>query len=74
MHYTVVTLFPGWFESPLNSGLMARARESGIVGFSFANPRDKSTDRHRSVDDSPYGGGPGMVLMLDPLVKTLREC
>ncbi|MBP3730084.1 MAG: tRNA (guanosine(37)-N1)-methyltransferase TrmD [Mailhella sp.] len=73
MHYTVVTLFPGWFESPLNSGLMARARESGIVGFSFANPRDKSTDRHRSVDDSPYGGGPGMVLMLDPLVKTLRE-
>ena len=73
MHYTLVTLFPEWFESPLSSGLMARARTAGIVSFSFANPRDKAMDRHRSVDDRPYGGGPGMVLMLDPLVQTLRE-
>ncbi len=73
MRYTLVTLFPEWFESPLSAGLMARAAESGIVSFAFANPRDKSTDRHRSVDDSPYGGGPGMVLKLDPLVQTLRE-
>lgn len=73
MHYTLVTLFPEWFDSPLSSGLMARAREAGIVSFSFANPRDKATDRHRSVDDRPYGGGPGMVLMLHPLMQTLRE-
>ncbi len=72
MHYTLVTLFPEWFESPLSTGLMGKAVQSGIVGFSFANPRDKSTDRHRSVDDSPYGGGPGMVLKPDPLAKTLR--
>jgi tRNA (guanine37-N1)-methyltransferase len=73
MHYTLVTLFPEWFDSPLSSGLMERARESGIVDFSFANPRDKATDKHRSVDDRPYGGGPGMVLMLEPLIQTLRE-
>ena len=72
MRYTLVTLFPEWFDSPLSAGLMDRARQAGIVEFRFANPRDKSTDRHRSVDDSPYGGGPGMVLMLDPLVQTLR--
>lgn len=73
MHYTLVTLFPEWFDSPLSGGLMERARSAGIVSFSFANPRDKATDRHRSVDDSPYGGGPGMVLMPSPLIGTLRE-
>ena len=73
MRYTLVTLFPEWFDSPLSSGLMGRAGQAGIVEFRFADPRAKSTDRHRSVDDSPYGGGPGMVLMLDPLMKTLRE-
>ena len=73
MRYTLVTLFPEWFESPLSAGLMGKAVENGIVSFRFANPRDKGAGRHRSVDDSPYGGGPGMVLMLDPLVKTLRE-
>ena len=73
MHYNLVTLFPEWFDSPLSSGLMEKAREAGIVSFSFANPRDKSTDRHHHVDDRPYGGGPGMVLMLEPMVRTLRE-
>ena len=72
MLYTLVTLFPEWFASPLSTGLMANAREAGVVDFAFANPRDKARDRHRSVDDRPYGGGPGMVLMLDPLVRTLR--
>ena len=73
MHYNLVTLFPEWFDSPLSSSLMEKAREAGIVSFSFANPRDKSTDRHHHVDDRPYGGGPGMVLMLEPMVRTLRE-
>ena len=72
MLYTLVTLFPEWFASPLSSGLMARARQAGVVEFAFANPRDNAHDRHRSVDDRPYGGGPGMVLMLEPLVETLR--
>ncbi|MCH5278031.1 MAG: tRNA (guanosine(37)-N1)-methyltransferase TrmD [Desulfovibrionaceae bacterium] len=72
MLYTFVTLFPEWFASPLSTGLMARAREAGIVDFAFVNPRDMTHDRHRTVDDRPYGGGPGMVLMLEPLVEALR--
>lgn len=73
MLYTLVTLFPEWFHSPLSTGLMARAREAGLVDFAFANPRDRATDRHRTVDDRPYGGGPGMVLMAEPLAATIRS-
>lgn len=73
MHYTLVTLFPEWFTSPLSTGLMAKAREAGIVDFAFTSPRHRARDRHRTVDDRPYGGGPGMVLRLEPLVETLRS-
>lgn len=72
MLYTLVTLFPEWFASPLSTGLLAKAREAGIVDFAFANPRDHVHDRHRTVDDRPYGGGPGMVLLPEPLVNALR--
>lgn len=51
---------------------MGRARSSGLVDIALCNPRDQSTDRHKTVDDRPYGGGPGMVMLLDPLVRTLR--
>lgn len=73
MRYTLVTLFPEWFDSPLAAGLMGKAREAGVVEFSFANPRELTTDPHHTVDDRPYGGGPGMVLMLEPLVSLLRS-
>ncbi|MEG2139841.1 MAG: tRNA (guanosine(37)-N1)-methyltransferase TrmD [Bilophila sp.] len=73
MHITLVTLFPEWFDSPLETALLGRARASGLVDFQLLNPRDRATDRHQTVDDRPYGGGPGMVMLLDPLVKTLRE-
>lgn len=73
MHFTLVTLFPEFFDSPLSAGLMAKARESGTVDFSFRNPRDATTDRHRTVDDRPYGGGPGMVMLPEPLAATLRD-
>ena len=73
MHYNLVTLFPEWFDSPLSSSLMEKARESGIVSFSFANPRDKSTDRHHHVDDRPYGGGPGMLMKPEPLFEAVRS-
>lgn len=52
---------------------MARAQQAGLIDFSFHNPRDRATDKHHSVDDSPYGGGPGMVMLLEPLVATLRS-
>ena len=72
MHINLVTLFPEYFDSPLSCGLMQKARENGLVDFKFFNPRDKATDKHRTVDDSPYGGGPGMVMGLPPLAETLR--
>lgn len=73
MNFHLVSLFPEFFESPLGAGLMGKAVESGIVSFDHVNPRDFATDRHRSVDDRPYGGGPGMVMMLDPLCQALRS-
>jgi len=72
MHFNIVTLFPEFFDSPLNTALMGRARESGLLSFSFFNPRDYALDRHRSVDDRPYGGGPGMIIMPEPLLRCLR--
>jgi tRNA (guanine37-N1)-methyltransferase len=72
VHFRVITLFPEFFSGPLSSALMRRARDAGIVSFSLHNPRDAATDRHRSVDDRPYGGGPGMVMLPGPLAETLR--
>ena len=72
MHCNIVTLFPEFFTSPLNAALMGRAREAGLISFAFFNPRDYALDKHRSVDDRPYGGGPGMVMMLEPLLRCLR--
>ena len=71
MRFHIVTLFPEFFTGPLTSALMQRARAAGIVDFSFHNPRDAATDRHRSVDDRPYGGGPGMVMLPGPMASVL---
>ena len=73
MHFHIITLFPEFFAGPLTSALMQRAKDAGIVRFSFHNPRDAATDRHRSVDDRPYGGGPGMVLLSNPVAAVLRS-
>ncbi len=72
MHVTIVTLFPEYFDSPLACGLMGKARQTGLVTIDFVNPRDFATDRHHTVDDRPYGGGPGMVMLPGPLSKALR--
>jgi len=58
----VVTIFPEMITRALDFSIMARAREAGAVEFGVHNPRDWATDRHRMVDDAPYGGGAGMVL------------
>ncbi len=73
MHFHLVSLFPEFFTSPLQTALMAKAQDAGLVSFSMHNPRDYGQGVHKAVDDRPYGGGPGMVFMLDPLVKTLEE-
>ena len=67
MQVAVVTLFPQMFEAIERWGITSRAIERGILVLDCINPREHATDRHRSVDDRPYGGGPGMVMMVQPL-------
>ena len=69
MRIDVLTLFPEMFESPLDASILKRAQDSGIVQVSCTNIRDFSRDNYRKVDDKPYGGGPGMVLMPGPVFE-----
>ncbi len=69
--YDVVTLFPEMFTALTASGITRRALERGLYEIAFHNPRDFATDAHRTVDDRPYGGGPGMVMMVEPLERAI---
>ena len=71
MRFHVLTLFPGLFQSPLSEGLVARARERGLIDWTLTDLRDFATDRHRTVDDVPFGGGEGMVLKPDVVAAAL---
>lgn len=72
LRFGVVTIFPEMFDALLDYGITARVFGEGLAGIAFWNPRDYTTDRHRSVDDRPYGGGPGMVMMAPPLSAAIR--
>ena len=72
MQFDVVTLFPEMFAALTQSGVTRRAFEQQKCGLSLWNPRDFTTDNHRTVDDRPYGGGPGMVMMARPLEATIN--
>ena len=67
MRFELITLFPEMFAPVLNSGVVGRAIESGLIKIKSWNPRDFTHDRHRTVDDRPYGGGPGMLMKVQPL-------
>ena len=72
MRIDVVTLFPDLFEIATRYGVTGKAVQRGVVELGLWNPRDYTFDRHRSVDDRPYGGGPGMVMMVQPLRDAIR--
>ena len=72
MQFDVVTLFPEMFAAITQSGVTRRAFEQNKCGLSLWNPRDFTTDNHRTVDDRPYGGGPGMVMMAKPLELSIN--
>jgi tRNA (guanine37-N1)-methyltransferase len=72
MRIDVITLFPEAMHDMVDVGVTGRAIRDGKVTLQCWNPRDFATDRHRSVDDRPYGGGPGMVMMVEPLRSTIR--
>ncbi|HEY7774679.1 MAG TPA: tRNA (guanosine(37)-N1)-methyltransferase TrmD [Marinagarivorans sp.] len=71
LHIGIVTLFPEMFRAITDYGVTRRAVSDGIVDVRFFNPRDYTTDKHRTVDDRPYGGGPGMVMRVEPLLKAV---
>jgi len=72
MRFDIVTLFPEMVGTTARTGVTGRALEQGKVVLRTWNPRDYSEDRHRTVDDRPYGGGPGMVMSVEPLRTTIR--
>lgn len=69
----IVTIFPGMLKGFLDESMMKRAAKLGHVRFRAINPRDFTTDVHRSTDDRPYGGGPGMVMMPEPLFAAVES-
>ena len=71
LQFDVVTLFPPMFEAVTEAGITGRARDRGIFGLVAWNPRDFARNSYRTVDDRPYGGGPGMVMMAEPLDRAV---
>ncbi len=73
MKIAVLTLFPGMFAGPLDESIVKRAREAGLLELTLHNLRDYTHDRHRTVDDRPFGGGPGMLLKPEPLFEAVEK-
>jgi len=73
MRFDILSLFPEYFSGPLDESMIKRAKEKGILEIRLVDIRDFTEDRHNRVDDRPYGGGPGMVLMAEPVVKAIRS-
>ena len=73
MKIDFVTLFPGMFEPVLGASIIGRARESGRLELGWVNPRDFSRDKHKKVDDRPFGGGAGMLLSAEPLYSAIKS-
>ena len=73
MRFDVITLFPDFFSSPLSSGLLGKALEKQIAYLHLINPRDFTQDKHRKVDDEPYGGGVGMLLKPEPIFAAVES-
>jgi tRNA (guanine37-N1)-methyltransferase len=72
MKFDVISLFPEAFDAITKHGITARALERKIYSLNLINPREFTTDNHKTVDDRPYGGGPGMVMLAEPLEKAIR--
>src|SRR5262245_65712752 len=71
MTFDIVTIFPAMFEQPLGAGVLGRAIGAGTLTVRVHDLRDYTVDRHRVVDDVPYGGGPGMVLKAEPIFRAI---
>lgn len=72
MRFDILTIFPGMFEGPLSESILGRAREAGHISIHLHDLRDWAHDRHRTVDDYPFGGGAGMVMKPEPLLEAIE--
>src|SRR5215475_5319543 len=73
MRIDVLTLFPAMFAGPLDESIIKRAREAGLLDLRIHQLRDYAHDRHRTVDDRPFGGGPGMLLKPEPIFEAVEK-
>lgn len=73
LRFDIITLFPDFFASPLQSGLIGKALARGIAEVHLTNPREFARDKHRKVDDEPYGGGEGMLLKPEPIFAAVES-
>src|SRR5918992_6219465 len=73
LRINVVTIFPEFFAGPLGLSIPSRAREAGSVEYNLVDLRDFTHDKHRTVDDAPYGGGPGMVMKPEPFFEAVES-
>ena len=73
MKFEVLTIFPDIFDSPIKSSLLGKARDAGIVQIEITDIRDFAEDKHRTVDDTPFGGGAGMAMKAEPIDKALTH-
>lgn len=73
MRFDILSLFPGYFQGPFDESLINRAKSKGIIDIHLVDIRDFADNKWGKVDDRPYGGGPGMVLMAEPVVKAIRQ-
>ena len=73
MRIDILTLFPEMFDSPLKYSILKRAQEAGVVKIALSNIRDFAADAYKKVDDKPYGGGPGMVMMCQPMFDCVEH-
>ncbi len=71
MQIDILTLFPDMFEGPFSQSILKRAKEKGVVTINLHNIRDYSTTKHKTVDDYPFGGGAGMVMMIEPVARCI---
>lgn len=73
MRFNIITIFPGLFDSFLNESLVKKAVDKKLLNFNIINLRDFTADKHKTVDDTPYGGGAGMVMKIEPVYKALKK-
>ena len=69
----VVTAFPDMLSGPLGQSIVGRAQKAGVLKLGFTNPRDFTQDKHHTLDDRPYGGGPGMLMKAEPLYQAIKK-